>query len=79
MDPQLQKEYENYFSMFASEGWKQFIEDMEDIYDNYRIEDIKDEKNLAYVKGERKMLFQVIRFEGAMKRSYDNLVEQQDA
>lgn len=79
MDPELQKEYENYFSMFASEGWKQFIEDMEDIYDNYRIEDITDEKNLSYVKGERRMLFQVIRFEGAMKRAYDSLMEQSDA
>jgi hypothetical protein len=75
LDPQLQKEYENYFDMFATQGWKQFVEDMNDIYSSYRIEDIKTEQNLAYVKGERQMLHQVLNFEAAMRRTYDSLME----
>ena len=75
MDPQLQKQYENYFDMFATQGWKQFVEDMDDIYNSYRIEDIKTEQNLAYVKGERRMLHQVLSFEATMRRTYDSLME----
>lgn len=28
MSPELQKYYDKYFDLFASEGWKQFIEDV---------------------------------------------------
>lgn len=78
MEPEIKKQYENFFDTFATDGWKQFITDMQEIYDNYRIEDIRDEKNLSYVKGERSTLFKVLSFESAMKRSYDNLMEQSD-
>lgn len=76
MDQELLNQYENYFQMFRTEGWKQFVEDMQAIYDSYRIEDIKDEKNLAYIKGERRILNQVLQFEPAIKRNYDMAMEQ---
>lgn len=79
MSPEDQKYYENYFDVFATVGWKQFIEEIEEILGNYRIEDIKDEKQLAFVKGERDALRRILRFEGGVKRGYDLITEQSDA
>lgn len=75
MDSDLLKQYDNYFDLFANEGWKQFIEDMQSIYDGYRIENIKDEQALAYIKGERRILNQVLRFEKAIRTNYELTVE----
>lgn len=79
MSPEEQKYYETYFDVFAKEGWKQFIEEVQEIHDSYRIEDIKDERNLAYVKGERDALRRVLRFEHGMKHAYDLIMERADA
>ena len=32
MSPEVQKYYETYFDLFSTDGWKQFIKDMEDIH-----------------------------------------------
>ncbi len=75
MDSDLEKQYENFFSMFITDGWKQFIEDMEDIYDTYKIEDIKDEQQLNRVKGERSILWRIINMEQSIRYAYDNMAE----
>ena len=53
MSPEENKYYDNYFDLFATDGWKQFIEEINDILDKHRIEDIKNEQHLAFIKGER--------------------------
>jgi hypothetical protein len=75
LDSDLEKQYENFFSMFITDGWKQFIEDMEDIYDTYKIEDIKDEQQLNRVKGERSILWRIINMEQSIRYAYDNMAE----
>lgn len=70
-----EKYYETYFDLFLHPGWKQFIDEISDILDSHRIEDIRDETNLAYVKGERSALHRVSRFAGGIKRTYDILSE----
>jgi len=77
LEPELKEQFDNYFEMFRTKGWKQFQEDMQDIYDSYRIENIQDEANLAYIKGERRILNQVLRFETAMKANYDLRMERE--
>lgn len=78
MSPELQEQYDYYFEMFRTNGWKQFIEDMTDVFDNYFIEDIKDELELYKIKGERKVLNQIINFETSVRTAYDQLVEDTD-
>ena len=73
MSPEENKYYDNYFDLFASDGWKQFIDEIEEILDRHRIEDIKNEQHLAFVKGERDALFRVRRFETGIKTAYDVL------
>lgn len=77
MDQETQKYYDNYFDLFATEGWKEFIKEMREVHENYRIEQIKDETELNRIKGERATLFRVLRFEDAIRRHYDLLMEKQ--
>jgi len=77
LDQETQKYYDNYFDLFASEGWKEFVKEMREVHENYRIEQIKDETELNRVKGERATLFRVLRFEDAIRRHYDLLMEKQ--
>lgn len=74
MDQELQRQYDNYFEMFATEGWKQLVEDLEDITDNFRIEDIKDEVDLANIQGQLKVLKQILYFEDSIRRTHDELL-----
>jgi len=73
LDQELQRQYDNYFEMFSTEGWKQFVEDLEDISDNFRIEDIKDGVDLATIQGQLKVLKQILYFEDSIRRTHDEL------
>jgi hypothetical protein len=77
LDQETQKYYDNYFDLFATEGWKEFVKEMREVHENYRIEQIKDETELNRIKGERATLFRVLRFEDAIRRHYDLLMEKQ--
>jgi hypothetical protein len=79
LSPEENKYYDTYFDLFASKGWKQFIEEIDEILDRHRIEDIKNEAHLAFIKGERDALFRVRRFETGIKTAYDVLQGQKDA
>lgn len=78
MDQELQRQYDNYFEMFATEGWKQLIEDLEEVTDSFRIEDIKDGVDLATTQGQLKVLNQILYFEDSIRRTYDDLLEESD-
>ena len=77
LSPEENKYYDNYFDLFATDGWKQFIEEIDEILDRHRIEDIKTESQLSFVKGERDALFRVRRFETGIRSAYD-VVQGQD-
>lgn len=79
MSPEDQKYYDNYFDLFANDGWKQFKDEITEILDNHRIEDIKNEAHLAFVKGERDGLRRVLRFETAITMAYESIVERENA
>ena len=79
MSPEENKYYDNYFDLFATDGWKQFIEEINESLDRHRIEDIKNETHLAFVKGERDALFRVRRFETGIRSAYDVLQGQNNA
>lgn len=78
LTPEEEKYYETYFDLFLSQGWKQFVQEIEDIIDGYRIEDIKDEKHLNSVKGQLQMLQRVAKFERSIRNAYDYSQERLD-
>jgi len=79
LSPEENKYYDNYFDLFVSDGWKQFIEEVSEILDKHRIEDIKSEQHLAFVKGERDALFRIQRFETGIRSAYEVLQGQNNA
>ena len=68
-----EKYYDNYFDVFASDGWKQYISEISEILDSHRIEDIKDEQALQFLKGERSALHRVLGFELGIRTTYDTI------
>jgi hypothetical protein len=77
LSPENEKYYENYLDLFLHEGWKQFVEEAQDLLDAFEIEDIKDEIDLAFVKGQRNSLLNITRFETGIRNAID--MESEDA
>lgn len=77
MTQEEEQYYNTYFDLFLTPGWKQFKEEIQQIFDAYRIEDIKDERNLAFVKGERDAFRRVLKFEGGIKRAFEMIKERE--
>lgn len=75
MSPEDDKYYEAYFDIFVKPGWKQFITDVKEIFDSYRIEDIKDNDQLNMVKGERQILQRILNFENGIRIHYESIEE----
>ena len=71
MSPENEKYYENYLDLFLHAGWKQFVEEAQDLLDAFEIEDIKDEIDLAFVKGQRNSLLNITRFETGIRNAID--------
>ena len=67
--------FETYFDLFSTNGWKQFVSEIQESIDAFRIEDIKDDKHLYAVQGELKMLTRIVNFELAIRNAYDQNVE----
>jgi hypothetical protein len=77
MDKELERYYETYFDLFASEGWKQFIEDTEgDINLVSDLMSVKDANDLYYRKGQLETLNRIVNFKELIERSYKE--QQQD-
>lgn len=71
MSPEEEEYYNNYFDLFMTSGWKQFVEEAEQLLDAYVIEDIKNELDLLFVKGQRNSLLNIVRFETAIRNAFE--------
>jgi len=77
LSPAEEKYYDNYFDLFVTDGWQEFISEIQEIIDGQRIEDIRDESQLHYIKGERSALKRITQFEGGVRLSYDLIKERE--
>ena len=71
MSPEEEKYYENYLDLFLHEGWKQFVKEAQDILDSQTIEDVKSEKELFLLQGQRTTLLNIVRFETGIKNALE--------
>lgn len=71
LSPDEEKYYDNYFELFMTSGWKQFVDEAQQLVDSYIIENIKDELDLSFVKGQRSSLLNIVRFETAIRNAYE--------
>jgi len=71
LSPEDEKYYENYLDLFLLEGWKQFIQEAKDLVDSFKIDEIKNEQDLFFVKGQITTLMNVINFETGIRNALD--------
>jgi hypothetical protein len=73
LSPEEQKYYENYFDLFLTDGWKQFVQEAKEILNSHSIDDLKTEKDLSQLQGQRVVLLNIIRFETGIQNAFEEL------
>lgn len=76
MTEELRKYYENRISMFASEGWRDLIEDVIEMENATNdISPIQDEKTLHFRRGELSIMRWILSLEHTSRAAFDDLKE----
>jgi hypothetical protein len=76
MNKELQTYYEERFSMMATVGWTQLLEDVENMIEPLNnILTIEDEKSLNFRKGELSILTWLKNLKQVSERAYEDLNE----
>lgn len=71
MDKDTQQYFDKYFDLFASEGWKQFIEDMEGNRELMSdLMTVKDANDLFYRKGQVDVLNRIVNFQDSIENAH---------
>jgi hypothetical protein len=74
MEKELQKYYEERFSMMGSVGWKDLTIDIESMIDSLNnIGSITDEKTLHFRRGEMSILIWLKNLRGVSEQAYEEL------
>ena len=74
MTPELQRYYESRFSMMATDGWKDLMEDIDNMMESLNnISTIPDEKSLQFKKGELSILIWLKTLREVSQRAYEEL------
>ena len=73
MTPEITKYYEDYFDLFLTHGWKQFVEDAKHEASNFSISNILDEKTLHTVQGKLNVLENIIGLETMIRNSFEEI------
>ena len=75
MDEKLQAYYEARFSMMATDGWKDLIEDAQKIFDALNnVLPIQNESELQLKKGQLDILQWLLSLKGSSEQSYEQLM-----
>jgi hypothetical protein len=76
MDKELQKYYEERFSMMGSQGWRDLTIDIDSMIDSLNnISSISDEKTLHFRRGEMSILVWLKNLKGVSEQAYEELNE----
>lgn len=71
MTPEIQKYYDNYFDMFASGGWKQLMEEVNNSIDTFRVENLNNEKELFLARGQLVQLNSLKNLQVIIEQAYE--------
>lgn len=76
MTPELQKYYEDRFSMMATQGWLDLLEDIDNMATALNnISTVSDEKDLQFKKGELSILTWLKTLKQVSEQAYEDLNE----
>jgi hypothetical protein len=76
MNPELQRYYEERFSMMSTQGWIELMEDVDKMIEPLNnISTIADEKSLQFRKGEYSILIWLKNLKQVSERAFEDLNE----
>jgi len=76
MNPELQKYYDERFSMMSTQGWIELMEDVDKMIEPLNnISTIADEKSLQFRKGELSILIWLKNLKQVSERAFEDLNE----
>ena len=79
MDQETQQYYDNYFSLFLTDGWKQLMQDFNNnALSINSIEAAKDADDMFFRKGQLNVLAHLINMESIVTNNYDELVKTEE-
>ena len=79
MDKELQRYYENLLDLFTRDGWKQFIEDIQDNAEVLRdINTINDDKQFWFRRGQLEVVERILSYKVTIKNSYEDFERDSD-
>ena len=79
MDQETQQYYDNYFSLFLTDGWKQLMQDFNNnAMQINSIESTKDADDMFFRKGQLNVLAHLINMESIVTNNYDELVKTEE-
>ncbi len=74
MNKELQEYYENRFSTMATVGWKEFIEDVQALFDSYNnITTVDTHEELHKRKGQLDILQWILTLKAVSEQAYEEL------
>ena len=77
MAPELQRYYEQAFSMMATEGWKDFMEDVQRIADSYdKLSSVTETHPLDFRRGQMDILNWLLGLRTAYEKTYEDLEQE---
>ena len=79
MDQETQQYYDNYFTLFSTDGWKQLIEELkQNALVINSVEATKDANDLYVRKGQLNVLAYLLNLEAATNTNYDEFNNNND-
>lgn len=77
MDKKLQEYYEERFSTMSTKGWKDFIEDAQNIYDSYNaINTVENFEDFHKRKGQLDILQWILSLQQVSEQTYEELKDE---
>ena len=77
MDQELQKYYEDRFTMMTTLGWKDLIEDVQTFYDNYnKVNTIETFEDFHKRKGQLDILQWILSLKDVSEQTYEELQQE---
>ena len=79
MDQETQQYYDNYFSLFLTDGWKQLMQDFgNNAMQINSIEAAKDADDMFFRKGQLNVLAHLLNMDNIVTNNYDELVKTEE-
>jgi len=79
MDIKLQRYYEERFSMMATQGWKDLVEDVEEMLKTTNsLDGIQDEKTLHFKRGEISIMKWLLSLKASSEAAFSQLKEENE-